>query len=202
MKTYPTIPKKIQDVEVYAFDKLDGSNIRAEWSKKRGFYKYGTRKRLLDANEQPFGQAVELINDVYGQRLNRRFTDRKFERAIAFFEFFGPNSFAGFHEEDDTFDVVLFDVAVYRKGIMPPKDFLNMVSGLKVPDLVHVGKADDSFIQQVRSGQHPKVTHEGVVCKYVVRKEQVGMFKIKTQDWLDSLKTKCGDDDKMFEKLA
>ena len=80
MKTYPSIPRKIQNVPVYAFDKLDGSNIRAEWSKKKGFYKYGTRKRLLGSDEKPLGRAIELVNDVYGARLNRRFTDKHYLR--------------------------------------------------------------------------------------------------------------------------
>lgn len=202
MKTYPSIPKKVQNVPIYAFDKLDGSNIRAEWSKKRGFYKYGTRKRLLGADERPLGLAIQLINDVYGARLNRRFTDHRFEKAVAFFEFFGPNSFAGFHHEDDEYDVVLFDIAVHKKGVLPPKEFLTLTAGLRVPDLVHVGNANQPFVDEIRGGDHPKVTYEGVVCKYEMRKGQTGMFKIKTQAWLDRLKDKCGDDERMFEQLA
>ena len=44
MKQYPTIPKTIQSIDIIAFDKLDGSNIRAEWNPKKGFYKFGSRK--------------------------------------------------------------------------------------------------------------------------------------------------------------
>lgn len=202
MKTYPTIPKEVRNVPVYAFDKLDGSNIRAEWSKKRGFYKFGTRKRLVGPDEAILGKSIELVNDVYGKSLTRRFTDKRFERAIAYFEFFGPNSFAGNHEESDEFKVVLFDISVYKKGFLPPKDFLDMTAGLDVPKVVHVGNANQLFEQQVRDGTHPNVSFEGVVCKYVLRKDQVGMFKIKTQAWLDRLKDKCGDDEKLFEKLS
>jgi len=44
MKSYPSIPgKHTNGIPLTVFDKLDGSNIRAEWSKKRGFYKFGTR---------------------------------------------------------------------------------------------------------------------------------------------------------------
>ena len=33
MKTYPSITKDIRDdIHIYAFDKLDGNNIRAEWT--------------------------------------------------------------------------------------------------------------------------------------------------------------------------
>jgi len=39
VKTYPSIDAKICDGQYYVFDKLDGSNIRAEWSKKQQLYK-------------------------------------------------------------------------------------------------------------------------------------------------------------------
>lgn len=44
---------------------------------------------------------------------------------------------------------------------------------------------------------------EGVVCKAAGRRPgQVTMFKVKSRDWLDRLKAKCGDDTHMFEMLA
>lgn len=45
MKQYPTINywnKGYFGESCYAFEKLDGSNIRAEWSKKQGWHKFGT----------------------------------------------------------------------------------------------------------------------------------------------------------------
>ena len=66
MKAYPTIEYKINGkIPVYAFDKLDGSNIRAEWTIKNGFHKFGSRRRLLDPNEEPLGEAVKLINGKF-----------------------------------------------------------------------------------------------------------------------------------------
>ena len=50
MKSYRSIPfaNKIPENETfYVFDKLDGSNIRAEWNPKKGFYKFGSRSQLL-----------------------------------------------------------------------------------------------------------------------------------------------------------
>lgn len=53
MKQYPSINGQISyEFPVYVWDKLDGSNIRAEWSKKNGFYKFGTRERLLDSTDK------------------------------------------------------------------------------------------------------------------------------------------------------
>ena len=43
MKGYPSIPREVQhSLNVYAFDKLDGSQIRAEWTQKNGFFKFGS----------------------------------------------------------------------------------------------------------------------------------------------------------------
>ena len=46
MKQYPSIPglkelEKLKGRKIYVFDKIDGSNIRAEWNPKKGFYKFG-----------------------------------------------------------------------------------------------------------------------------------------------------------------
>lgn len=35
-----------------AFDKLDGSNLRFEWNKKQGWYKFGTRNRMFDRSDK------------------------------------------------------------------------------------------------------------------------------------------------------
>ena len=61
MKSYPSIPKDIPPSEFVAFGKLDGSNIRAEWNPKKGFYKFGTRTKIIDASTPVFGKAVNLI---------------------------------------------------------------------------------------------------------------------------------------------
>jgi len=202
MKSYPTIPKQIQTSEpIYAFDKLDGSNIRAEWSKKRGFYKYGSRTRLLSESERPLGIAVQLINDLYGNELAQRLKAAKTEKAVCFFEFFGENSFAGFHEPEDDFGVILIDVSFFRHGFFSPRSFLKFAKGLTIPNMVYYGNANQPFVDSIRQGTCEGVTHEGVVCKYAA-KNRIYMFKIKSHDWLDRLKNKCGDDSKLFEQLA
>lgn len=86
MKAYPSISKDIRtDVNIFAFDKLDGSNIRAEWSKKKGFYKFGTKTRLLGTDDPIFGEAIGLIHKTYGESLTKVFKDEKYERAICNF---------------------------------------------------------------------------------------------------------------------
>lgn len=66
MKHYPKIEyynKGLINSPVIAFDKLDGSNLRFEWSRKRGFYKYGTRKVMIDTKDEQFGKAIPLFLD-------------------------------------------------------------------------------------------------------------------------------------------
>src|SRR3954447_26970866 len=82
-----------------AFDKLDGSNIRAEWDRKRGWHLFGSRRRLLDASQPFLGRAKELILDGYGDGLAKVLADDpalgRPQQATAYFEFLGPHSFAG-----------------------------------------------------------------------------------------------------------
>lgn len=202
MKTYPTISKHIYtDQPVYVFDKLDGSNIRAEWNCKEGFYKFGSRKRLLGEDERPLGLSIQLINDLYSQEINQRLKNEKIDRAICFFEFFGENSFAGFHDNNDNFDIVLFDVSIHKKGFLSPKNFINFTKGLKTPTLIYHGNITDDFIKNVKNSNCPNMTYEGVVCKFY-KKKNLEMFKIKSYAWLNQLKQKCGNDEKLYEQLA
>ena len=201
MKTYPSIEKKISSsYPVYAFDKLDGSNIRAEWTPKRGFDKFGTRRRLLDPNEEPLGEAVRLINEQTDE-LGKRLKKLRVEKATLYFEFYGDNSFAGQHEDEDH-QVVLFDVDIFKKGLMPPKDLIKFSDGLVIPELVYHGNPNQDFVASVKSGSCPDVTFEGVVCKSVTPKGLVKMFKIKSDAWLSRLKDKCAGDEELFNRLA
>lgn len=189
MKQYPSISNEIvKNKPIYAFDKLDGSNIRAEWSKKRGFYKFGARKRLLDPKEPILGKAVELILEKYSEDLTQCFKKYKQQKAVCFFEFWGPNSFAGFHASDDQHTVTLFDIS-FQKGILEPKEFLNKFGHLDTPELLYQGKVNQEFIDSVRGSFLEGMTHEGVVCKG--KYTQPGnplMFKIKSKSWLTKLK--------------
>ena len=86
VKEYPSIQKIIiYDLYTYIFDKLDVSNIRAEWSKKEGFYKFGSRKRLTNANDVLLGKPPDLVREKYERDLHDIFKKQRYERAICFF---------------------------------------------------------------------------------------------------------------------
>ncbi|MHA2067983.1 MAG: hypothetical protein ACXABY_26780, partial [Candidatus Thorarchaeota archaeon] len=175
------------------FDKLDGSNIRAEWSAKRGFYKFGTRKRLLDKKEPILGPAVDLVLEKYGEDLAKVFKKERQRKAICFFEFHGPNSFAGYHDKDDKHTVTLFD-ANFQKGILEPREFLKLFGHLDVPELLYSGRVGPEFVEKVNGGSLEGMTFEGVVCKGKnVSPGLPLMFKIKNHSWYAKLRASKGD---------
>jgi hypothetical protein len=203
MKEYPSLKRELVRKKVYAFDKLDGSQIRAEWEKKKKFWKFGTRKQMMDETHPNFGQAVELIRNKYERSLSDIFVKERFQKVMCFFEFRGEHSFAGRHE-DEPHDVTLFDVRVHKKGIMLPKDFLKLVGDLDIPRMLYYGNANELLVEAVRNGTLEGMTFEGVVCK-AQEYHTPGiplMFKLKSQAWLSKLKEYCKGDDNLYKILS
>lgn len=201
MKTYPSIPKKINDkFEIIAFDKLDGSNIRVEWNPKEGFTRFGTKTRLLGEDQGVLFKAKDLILNKY-QELDTIFKNKKYKNTTCFFEFFGNKSKFGQHKSDDCHDVVLIDVAYDKRGFTSPKDFIQFYGHLGIPKVLYEGIADSDFKLKVENGDLEGISTEGVVCKGV-RSGQIVMFKIKTNKWLGELKEYCGENQNLFYELA
>ena len=201
MKQYPHIqyyPKGIMGEPVYAFDKLDGSCMRAEWSKKRGWCKFGSRTQMIDENNQQFGMAIKLFKVQYADDLDQIFRKkeeyRNSQEFVVYFEYFGDKSFAGYHVEGDKMFVRLFDVDQYKRGIIPAREFVDNFSHLLIPKIIYIGNLNHDFIQRVKDNEFG--LKEGVVCKGVRKtkgKDLIWMVKIKTADWLKRLKS-LGDD--------
>lgn len=202
MKTYWSIegPSQAPRQPCYAFVKYDGSNVRAEWSRKRGWYKFGTRKCMIDATDVIFGRACTIFKEKYGDSLAQVFQKEKLFRGVdnvvVFCEFFGSKSFAGMHFPDDTrWDVVLFDVSPHKKGMLGPKDFIDHFGHLPVAELVYDGNLNEPLIESVRKetldceSKYEIKTEvpEGVVCKGG-RGRDLWMCKIKTERYKEELK--------------
>lgn len=205
MKSYPSITKDVrQDIYIYAFDKLDGSNMRAEWNSKKGFYKFGTRTTMIDENTKPFNRAISLIKEKYEEDLAMVFAEHKWKDALCFFEFYGPSSFAGFHNFDEEMTVTLIDVNPYKEGIMPPSEFIKYFGHLDIPKVLFEGHVTAEFFDQVKQSTLPGMTLEGVVCKGANDKatKMPIMFKVKSRAWLGKLKEYCKDNEALFNKLA
>jgi hypothetical protein len=202
MKEYHKIlyyNKGIMGAPVIAFNKLDGSNIRVEWSKKRAFYKFGTRTQMLDKTNPTFGPAIDIFKEKYFDELHKFFSTepvyRNCQTILLYLEYFGPNSFAGQHEETDIMDLILIDVWKHKKGWVEPRDFDRQFSHLGIPEIIYRGNLNQEFIENVKNNIYN--LKEGVVAKGTQQTKRVDrkvwMIKIKTSEWHKRLKDKCGE---------
>lgn len=193
MKSYPSIdgPSKAPKDSGIAFYKYDGSNLRFEWTKKRGWHKYGTRKRLFDETDPDFGAAIKLFKETHAPDLEAIFKKeyRDSQEVTVFCEYFGDLSFAGQHKpEDTTKRLVLIDVEIFKYGFVSPRDFVNIFCkqlGDRAAQVIYEGNLNEQFIKDVREGKYP--LWEGVVFKGG-SKHKLWRTKIKTNAYLTKLK--------------
>jgi len=217
MKHYQSIPharkSPCMNRKCYGFVKYDGSNLRFEWSSKRGWYKFGTRKLLFDRTSAQFGSAIDLFLNKYGSPLEQIFRTHKglrnTQQAIVFCEWFGSKSFAGWHEPGDPKTIVLFDVNIHKKGMLGPKEFLDTFGHLEVAECLWTGHVDETLLEDVRLGLMD------VASKYAIRtaipeglvfksgnKHDLWMAKAKTQMWFDELKKRHPIDWEKIEEMV
>ena len=196
MLEYPSISSVVRRGEpCYVWDKADGSNIRAEWSRKRGFYKFGRRTGLLDDSNPILKESIPLIvgSEAFMAKV---FKGLGWDRGTAFYEFHGEHSFAGNHV-DEPHRVSLFDVADPRGTFMGPRDFLKTFDGkIDTPTFLFHGNVTADILDQVSNSTLQGMSFEGIVAKSNDFK-----FKWKSQAWLDRLRGYCGDNDALFEQM-
>lgn len=180
--------------DVYVFDKLDGSNLRFEWTKKQGWFKYGTRTRLLDESDPVFGKAIPIFLSGLATELDKVIAKQRWQHVVAFAEFLGPNSFAGQHDPSDTHVVSLIDISPNKKGVLDPRDYLDDV----YPEVTHraafLGRMNwgEALVQMVEDGKFEGASFEGVVGKYMDKKRLI-MLKAKSRAWKEKVKALYGD---------
>jgi hypothetical protein len=203
MKEYPSIPQSIGTAfrempNAYVFDKLDGSNLRFEWSRKRGWHKSGTRERLFDTTDPIFGEALPLFQQTLAEPLTRTFRDQRWDTAVVFCEFWGPGSFAGVHVPGEPKRLTILDVAPHKQGILGPRDFLDLFLGrwflperFEVPRFLGITRWTRGYVDSVRRGDVEGVTFEGVVGKAGEGHHQI-RSKAKTQAWIDQVLARHG----------
>lgn len=193
MKYYPTIDKfRKGRVRLHTFDKLDGSNLRFEWSKKRGWYKFGTRARLFDETDPDFGPAIPLFMEKLSEPLGRICTDQRWQDAVVFAEFWGEKSFAGTHIKDDPKFLTVFDATIYKQGFLPPNKFLKLF-GEYGPNYLGDINWTPGFVEDVQENRVEGITFEGVVGKTYIGK-RLTMYKAKTGRWADRVREVFGID--------
>lgn len=194
MIVYPAIPgsggQDFRDFQAYVFDKLDGNNLRFEWTKKRGWYKCGTRERLFDETDADFGPAVALFHDTRADALARIAHKERWQRLVVFAEYWGPKSLAGIHETGDDMRLTVFDAAPDKHGLLDPRAFRKAFED-RVETARCLGRHHwtRGFVARVRAGQLDGVTFEGVVGKST----DGCMAKAKTQAWIDAIIARHGE---------
>lgn len=180
---------------IIAFDKIDGSNLRFEFSQKRGFYKFGTRKMMIDKNSEPFGFAIDLFMNKYSEPLEKIFKSKNYRNILSFVcyaELSGEKSEFGQHDfANDKFDITLFDVDQYKHLFVQPKQFVDDFGPIGIPKIIYEGNLNKEFIQQIKTNEFN--LREGVVCKGVIpNKKGHNLYycKVKTNEWFDRLRAK------------
>lgn len=115
-----------------------------------------------------------------------------------FFEWYGENSFAGFHTEGDELKLALIDVFMKKKGYIEPKEFYELFCNdpiILTPEVIYKGKLTQEFINSINENdwtqdgcQYPNVK-EGVVIRRSTRMKGQRMPKTKTKTkwWINKL---------------
>ncbi len=204
MKEYPNIEgaSKAPRQPCYGFVKYDGSNLRFKWSKKRGWFLFGSRTQLFNETHSWFGEAIPIFMQKYADPIAKIIQKEKIFRgtqnAIAFCEFFGAKSFAGYHEEKDPKTLVLFDINTTKHGILNPTDFIEYFGELpETAEIIYRGNLNEPLINGVREGtldcisKFPIKTEipEGIVCKGGNR-HKLWMAKIKTTVYRETIRAR------------
>ncbi len=195
---YPKIPdsKNCPLERCIAFEKYDGTNLHWVWEFELGWYAFGTRRNRFDFDDMGIAEfnaahpgleeAPEIFQRDFANQLSEIFRENQQYNSpeiTVFTEFFGPNSFAGMHKQDDPKQLVLFDVQI-DEVIILPEQFIRDFKQLNIARVIYRGKLTGKFIDDVREGKYG-VT-EGVVCKGG-GDDRLWMVKIKTYAYMQRL---------------
>ena len=86
----------------------------------------------------------------------------------------------------------LIDISLYKKGMMPPRQFLRMFGDWPLAaEAVYEGNFNQSFIDGVRKGVYP--VWEGVVAK-----GEGWMVKVKTDAYFKKLNEVYGTEYRLY----
>lgn len=224
MRHYDTI-NRIQDdgtllgEMVWAFNKLDGQNFGVKYNPKSKKYgPYCSRKRLVDASDDQFGECVRFFEkSCYREELARIVKDNSGKKQLFtgaeeitfYFEWYGEHSFAGVHDPDDEMHLALIDVFIKKKGYIEPRDFYELFSlndKIETPELIYNGPLTSEFIKSIQcnfDGDTPNypTVKEGVVCRRstLLKGQRMPKVKIKTKWWIDELHKRYTED--VWEEL-
>ena len=192
MKSYHKLYYYNDDVigkKCWAFDKLDGQNMRFEGTLKRGFYKFGSRNQMISEKDPDFGVGVNLFMEKYNDEILKILSTKIKDKGLkftAFAELVGPNSFCGKHHPEDELDLILFDIWIFKSGWIHPINLIDDFGHLGIPNLIYTGELNSDLINNIHDNKFNLT--EGVIAK-----GDNFMVKIKTKEWLSKVKLKLGE---------
>lgn len=199
---------------VWAFNKLDGQNFCVKYNPRtKKFGPYGSRKRLVDASDDQFGECVRFFeNSVYMDELSRIVKENSGKKGLFtgveeitfYFEWYGPNSFAGVHVPGDEMHLALIDVFLKKKGYIEPEPYYNlfvMNTKIETPESIYHGPLTQEFIDSIRNNWDTETPNypcvkEGVVCRRttLMKGQRMPKVKIKTKRWIEELHKRYTED--------
>ena len=198
MKSYPSITRfeshKHLNFVGHTFSKIDGSNLRFEWEPKRGWFRFGSRRRLLTEANETFGMAWQLFLNSLSDSIEKKARRFKWPGVIAFAEFWGDNSCGGFHDDTDKKRLRLIDISVYKRGLMEPSEFVKQFDSEF--ELGYLGEKtwDETFVDAVRDSKLPGMSLEGVVGKVGTGAKRKSL-KLKSKAWNEKVVRKFGHEE-------
>ncbi len=205
--TYPKIPDALHCPlkSCVAFEKIDGTNIHWVWNPEFGFHDFGTRRDRFINSDAGWVQFYQAHSELAGlkeafQKIEQPLSDflttnyYGTKEVIIFTEFHGPRSFAGTHNPKEEKKLTLFDVQIDGR-LLPPEQFIKLFEPFGTPKVVFQGKFSGQLFMDVRNGKYS--VQEGIVVKGVVN-GQVYMAKIKTNAYLEQLRTQFKDNWKEY----
>ena len=197
MKTYPSIKRYRADRHLgfqgHTFAKLDGSNLRFEWEKKRGWFRFGSRRRVINQEHETFGIAWSVFLESYADHFEKLAAEKKWSGITVYCEFLGKNSFAGEHESEDVKFLTPIDVAIYKRGIMETDTFIKQFNDKF--DLHYLGEKtwDQVFVGQVENSSLPGMAFEGVIGKNGKGHHRLAI-KLKSKAWIEKVIQRYGEE--------
>ncbi|MFK7766948.1 MAG: hypothetical protein AB8B55_06975 [Mariniblastus sp.] len=197
MKSYPSTKRYRDDRYLgftgHTFAKLDGSNLRFEWDTKRGWYRFGSRRRLVDESHSEFGIASEMFQSKLAGSFERMAVEKGWPGMVVYCEFWGEKSFAGEHMVDDDKFLTPIDVAVQKKGLLSADEFVRNFEDQFDLHYLGVKVWDEAFVEAVKNSTLPKMAFEGVIGKNGTGHQRLAI-KLKSEAWIDKVMSKYGEE--------
>lgn len=140
--------------------------------------------------------APGLFYATFAIPLQAIFEANRWPQATAYFEFHGPNSFAGQHAAEPH---ILIDVAIHRKERLLPGFFLALFGHLSHADVPHRGQLIPALRGSLEDGTLAGMLPEGVVARADrnVSPGQPLMFIHKSRAWLARLRERCSSEEEL-----